>query len=261
MKASSPTRQRTATITIVLLAWVFACTSRLHAVEPVNLKSEAKQTALVELFTSEGCSSCPPADAWLAKLKESPALWRDFVPVAYHVDYWDYLGWKDKLAQKSFTQRQREYAAAWHADTIYTPGMVLDGKEWRNWHGTTQVPSTNRKPSGILQINSSDQKLWQIAFKAPETAGARYEVTLALLGSGLSSDVKAGENRGRKLGHDFVALQLKQSMLSPKDGILVTEIELSDDTKAHADRLAVAAWVTKADSLEPIQATGGWLPK
>lgn len=251
---------RTLKLMTGLVAWAFF-TMIANAAEPVDFKSQAKQTALLELFTSEGCSSCPPADAWISKLRKSPALWRDFVPVTYHVDYWDYLGWKDKLAQKGFTQRQRDYAAAWHADTIYTPGMVLDGKEWRNWRGATQLPSANRKAVGTLQINSTDQKHWQITFKASGITGARYEVTLALLGSGINSDVKAGENRGRKLGHDFVALQVKQSMLSPKGGVLVAEIELSDDAKAHADRLAVAAWVTKAGSLDPIQATGGWLSK
>lgn len=231
------------------------------AVEAVNLQSDLKQTVLVELFTSEGCSSCPPADAWLSRLKESPALWRDFVPVAYHVDYWDHLGWKDGLAEKDFTQRQRRYARAWGSDTIYTPGMVLNGHEWLNWRGTTQVPSSGRKEAGILKASSSDQKHWQITFKASEPSSGRYEITMALLGGGILSDVKAGENRGRKLGHDFVTLQLKQSALSLKDGSWVADMELFHDSKTRAEKFAVAVWVTKAGSQEPIQATGGWLTK
>jgi hypothetical protein len=243
---------------LTALVWGGIC---IGATEPVSWQSDLKQTTLVELFTSEGCSSCPSADAWLSRLKESPALWRDFVPVAYHVDYWDHLGWKDGLAEKEFTQRQRRYARAWGSDTIYTPGMVLNGREWPNWRGTTQLPSSGRKEAGVLQVSSADQKHWRISFKASEPGSGRYEITLALLGCGILSDVKAGENRGRKLGHDFVTLKLKQGALSLKDGSWVADMELFHDSKTRPEKLAIAVWVTKAGALEPIQATGGWLGK
>ncbi len=77
---------------------------------------------LLELFTSEGCSSCPPAEAWLSKLKDDPRLWRDFVPLAFHVDYWDGLGWRDPFASKVWTARQYQYSARWKSSTVYTPG-------------------------------------------------------------------------------------------------------------------------------------------
>src|SRR5437899_10682781 len=82
----------------------------------VTFQSSEKQTALLELFTSEGCSSCPPAEAWLSRLQDSTGLWRDVVPVAFHVDYWDYLGWRDRWAAKDFSERQRAYAASWRSD-------------------------------------------------------------------------------------------------------------------------------------------------
>ncbi len=247
-----------------LLACLMAMTlvgGIITAAEPIQFKSTEKRVALVELFTSEGCSSCPPADAWLSKLKDSPALWREVVPVAYHVTYWDYLGWKDDLAQKEFTERQRAYAKAWRADTVYTPGMVLNGREWRDWHGNDPAISQGQHQGGVLGMTSSDHKHWQIKFQPTGTVSARYEATIALLGAGISSDVKAGENRGRKLGHDFVALKLKQVALSPKDGALIAEIELSDEMKQRAEKLAIAVWVSKAGTLEPLQAIGGWLPK
>src|SRR5881394_2772067 len=78
-----------------------------------TFQSSGEQVALLELYTSEGCSSCPPAETWLSRLKESPKLWKDFVPVAFHVDYWDYLGWKDPFAAKVYTERQHEYASLW----------------------------------------------------------------------------------------------------------------------------------------------------
>jgi len=89
--------------------------------------------ALLELFTSEGCSSCPPAETWLSGLRSAPGLWKEFVPASFHVDYWDYLGWRDPWASKIFSYRQRDYAQSWHSDSIYTPGFVLNGREWRSW--------------------------------------------------------------------------------------------------------------------------------
>src|SRR5262245_10264750 len=99
----------------------------------VTFQSPDRRTALLELFTSEGCSSCPPAEAWLSRLKESPCLWKDFVPVAFHVDYWDRLGWEDPWGSRAYSQRLQSYARSWRNDSVYTPGFVLNGKEWRAW--------------------------------------------------------------------------------------------------------------------------------
>ena len=79
---------------------------------PIQFQSPERQVALVELYTSEGCSSCPPAESWLSGLKEKPGLWSEFVPVAFHVDYWNYLGWRDKWSSKEYSDRQRDYAGA-----------------------------------------------------------------------------------------------------------------------------------------------------
>ena len=100
---------------------------------PIQFQSPARQVALVELYTSEGCSSCPPAESWLSGLKEKPGLWNEFVPIAFHVDYWNYLGWRDKWSSKQYSDRQRDYAGVWGSESIYTPEFVLNGKEWRNW--------------------------------------------------------------------------------------------------------------------------------
>jgi len=256
-----PTSAKKACYWIAGLLSLILVSGRGQAAEAVHFKSESKRTALVELFTSEGCSSCPPAEAWFSTLKTSPALWKEFVPVAYHVAYWDYLGWKDTFAQEQFTQRQRTYAASWHTDTVYTPGMVLNGKEWRAWHGSTGIPSKVQPDAGELEVSSADRRLWQIYFRPNAAIVGRLEVTLALLGSGLSSDVKAGENQGRKLAHDFVVIKLKQAPLSPKDGVLTVQVELPVEDQPRTTKLAVAAWITKSGSAEPLQATGGWLPK
>src|SRR5580693_7683854 len=101
---------------------VFMCAAATAA--PVVFQSSDRQTALVELYTSEGCSSCPPAESWLSGMKKSSGLWNDFVPVAFHVEYWDNLGWRDKWSSKQFSDRQRDYAGVWGGDNIYTPEFV-----------------------------------------------------------------------------------------------------------------------------------------
>ena len=93
--------------------------------------SGPKRIPLIELFSSEGCSSCPPAEKRMAELQNAKGLWTEFVPLSFHVDYWDALGWKDALASPLFTLRQRTYAQEWNSPTVYTPAFVVDGKEYR----------------------------------------------------------------------------------------------------------------------------------
>jgi hypothetical protein len=110
---------------ITYFCLLFACISATAA--PVVFQSSTRQVSLLELYTSGGCSSCPPAETWLSKLKTSGGLWRDFVPVAFHVDYWNNLGWKDRFSDEQYTERQKSYAQLWSASNIYTPEFVLNG--------------------------------------------------------------------------------------------------------------------------------------
>ena len=105
-----------------------------------RFESGPQQTALVELYTSEGCSSCPPAEAWMSRLQGDPGLWKKFVPIAFHVDYWDRLGWRDRFSSRQWTERQSRYAALWQSESVYTPAVVLSGKELRNWSGIDSRP-------------------------------------------------------------------------------------------------------------------------
>src|SRR2546423_563124 len=114
----------------------------------VVFESKPTRTHLIELFTSEGCSSCPSAEAWLSNLKNEPRLWQDFVPIAFHVDYWDHLGWRDPFASKAWTERQADYSVRWKGDSVYTPAFVLDGKEWH--YG--KLPDASAETPGILKI-------------------------------------------------------------------------------------------------------------
>ena len=87
----------------------------------IVLESKPTRTHLLELFTSQGCSSCVPAEAWFSSLKNNPRLWQDFVPIAFHVDYWDHLGWRDLFASKVWTERQADYSARWKSESVIRP--------------------------------------------------------------------------------------------------------------------------------------------
>ena len=221
----------------------------------VVLQSGPARASLLELYTSEGCSSCPPAEAWLSKLRDDPRLWKEIVPIAFHVDYWDNLGWKDRFASAAYTSRQREYAARWSSGSVYTPGFVLDGREWRGWF-SQQGLTSQKTAAGVLSINvPAAGRAATVTYRsAGQSTGAAREVCLAVLGFDVKSDVKAGENRGRALAHDFVALSYEKKPLLEKSA----EFRLPAKP-AGVGRLALAAWVVEPGKGEPEQAVGGWL--
>jgi hypothetical protein len=223
---------------------------------PIQFESRDRQAPLVELYTSEGCSSCPPAEAWLSRLKEAPGLWSDFVPVAFHVDYWDHLGWSDKWASKGFSDRQRAYVQSWGSASLYTPGFVLNGREWSGWRGAPPAPGNK---SGVLKVTSEDAEHWQATFVPASPGASSYQVHSALLGSGLFSDVKAGENAGRRLRHDFTVLGFtEQPMVRKNSGFQATFILVARQ-RTPEGKLALAVWTTRTGRLESLQAVGGWL--
>ena len=214
-------------------------------------------TPLLELYTSEGCSSCPPADTWLTQLKDSPKLWKEFVPVAFHVDYWDYLGWRDPFAAARYSERQHNYAAEWKSRSVYTPEFVLDGREWRGWGGRGRSPAIPAKPAGVLAASSTNGTQWTLRFQPAVAVPGKIEFHAALLGCDLFTAVKAGENRGRKLEHDFVVLALANAPAKKSGEPFEAMLTLS--TGLSPKRLAFAAWVTSDGVSRPLQSVGGWL--
>ena len=240
---------------VVFLIWL--AVGYLFASEPQTFESGDTQSTLIELFTSEGCSSCPPAEKWLSGLKSNQDLWKRIIPVAFHVDYWDRLGWRDRFAKPEYTSRQQRYAAAWGGDSVYTPAFVVNGKEWRSWFGGDATPTSSTKV-GVLRVSLGDGGKLTATF-VPETAKPRsLALNVALLGNELESDVKRGENSGRKLRHDFVVLQLAKSEMTDQDNLWTGTILPSSN--AGTDKAtALAAWVNSGETAPPIQATGGWL--
>ncbi len=242
------------TLVFIALTQVIVSAS---AQSTITLESPSTPLTLLELYTSEGCSSCPRADRWLSGLKDDPRLWRELVPVAFHVNYWDYLGWKDRFARPQYSERQRRYARQGYAGGVYTPGFFVNGEEWRGWFSRPSLDTSTEQPTvGVLTV-TVDADQFTATFK-PESDIPALQLHIAVLGFNLQSDVRRGENAGTKLRHDFVALGYDHIPLTATDGQFQTRSSLPA-TNIHGGRQAIVAWVTAADKLRPLQSVGGWL--
>jgi hypothetical protein len=168
--------------------------------------------ALVELYTSEGCSSCPPADRWLSSLGERTRA-GGLVPLALHVDYWDYIGWKDPYAKREFAMRQRKFSQLQRMAFVYTPQVLLQGRDFRGW-GTRAFDQAlariNAQPAKArirLELLGGDRQTLDVEASAElREPGADAALYLAAFQGKLVTQVAAGENRGRILSHDYVVL-------------------------------------------------------
>ncbi len=193
----------------------------LLASEPIKVKSGKYQTALLELYTSEGCSSCPPADRWFNQLVKAPGTGLDVLALAFHVDYWDYIGWKDIYADPTFTNRQRHLARVNRQSSVYTPEFFLNGAESR---GTARVIAKIQSINNILSTVNLELILQPHKHKIELHLNSQFDakinplVQFVVFENNLSSDIKSGENSGRKLNHQQVV-----RYLSPEQ-VLTSEI-------------------------------------
>ena len=240
---------------IVALVGFFVVFARLaHAAE---FQSSENAVSLVELFSSEGCSSCPPADEWMTTLRQDSGLWKNFVPVEFHVDYWNRLGWADPYSKAAFTGRQGEYAAEWNQANVYTPAFVLNGREWRTGMlERRKAPQNHGAKVGVLSLRANQDHAIEVAF-TPAGSGADWTATAVLLGNGLTSRVMSGENSNRTLRHEFVVLQLKSGKMEKRGNRFVTTLNLQPGVSVTPGSYSVAAWVSKPGQLAPVQAVGG----
>lgn len=211
---------------------------------------EGQPAQLIELYTSEGCSSCPPADQYLSTLKHTPELWQKVVPLAFHVDYWDYLGWKDPFAQTHFKQRQYNYQKHGRSGGIYTPGWFINGKEWRGFFQRKAIPSNTAAKGGKLLAKLNANTL--TVHYQTEKKHKNLTINVALLGFDQFSQIHAGENRGRSLNHQFVVLHKAHKTNKIHDWKFT--LPPWNRSKQHA----LAIWVHSTD-LVPIQVAAGWI--
>ena len=181
----------------------------LLALPLLLLHGTPRTPVLVELFTSEGCSSCPSADAALARLvQQQPVEGVELIALGFHVDYWDYLGWKDPYAAPEHDERQRRYALGGDDNRVYTPQMVVDGEHsfvGQEGEARAQAASEARRPKVPLNLTArveGDTVVVRVRLDAAPAQG--LELWAALAEDNLSTQVKRGENAGRTLAHAAV---------------------------------------------------------
>jgi hypothetical protein len=208
---------------------------------------------LLELYTSEGCSSCPPADKWLSGLKPDS---KKVIPLAFHVDYWDYIGWKDVFAKPVFTQRQRQLAQLAGTRSVYTPEIFMAGKELRDWRGgvANAVARINSQPAQAhIQITIDKLDVNTLHFSVQGKSAQAGNLHFALVEQSLISKIMAGENRGATLQHDFVAREWGEAIALNAGASNTQNRQLNVPANAVRKNLSVVAFV-QSEKGEVLQA-------
>jgi hypothetical protein len=195
-------------LVIVAVAGVAALTLTMHGAPP----KLGPSPVVVELFTSQGCSSCPPADALIHDIANDPALRGRVIPLAFHVDYWDSLGWRDPFSSKEWTQRQARYARTMHLSSAYTPQAVVNG--------ATEFVGSNRSAlSAALEKASGEKPRTEITLTARREGNSLIatihanvpstdDLMLAIIEDGVTTKIEHGENAGRTLTNDAIVRRL-----------------------------------------------------
>lgn len=224
--------------------------------DPRVIEPAANAFALVELFTSEGCSSCPAADKLLGELyAEYHKSNQPVYALAFHVDYWDYIGWKDSFSNKDFSQRQYRYGEAFNLQSVYTPQMIINGSE--EFVGSNRTKAADRIESALKQpgpisitlstvaISNRSLKVGYSISEIPQGT----ELNFALAERGLVRNILRGENDGRKLEHENVVRSFKTIAPRPNGEIM---IEIPDEV--NPDNSSVVAYLQNAKTMQILAA-------
>ena len=213
---------------------------------------------LVELYTSEGCDSCPAADRWLTA--QFPAgLPAAAAVLAFHVDYWDRLGWKDRFASPAYTARQHQSMRANRASFVYTPQVVLQGRDFSAWRQGAPTAALASAAAGspradIVLRAEADGAAWRIeatvTLREPARAGA--VLALAYTDSRLVSAVTSGENRGVTLIHDHVVRSFETRTVAGNSGSLRVRLQKPGEAGSHAGIVAFAQDVASGAVLQSV---------
>jgi hypothetical protein len=244
-------------LSVIIIAIAIISFNFINPPTSVVLSPENQHPVIVELFTSQGCSSCPSADKLLHKIIDKAE--NENLPIlglSFHVDYWNRLGWKDVFSNKLFTDRQYEYARSFQSSSVYTPQMVVNGNQefvGSNESKAWETIQTALKTSSLIEINISNLSKTknQISFEySANKSSDQFLVNAALVERNLSVDIKRGENGGRTLDHDNVVKEFQVAQLE-KTGAF--KMELSSISKINSS--AVILYVQDAKTLEIVGAT------
>ena len=231
--------QAVVTLRLLLLAASLPI-STVAAAAQCSAQSGATPPTVVELYTSEGCSSCPPADKWLSTLKGR----NDVVALAFHVNYWDHLGWRDRFAAPAYTERQRELMRPSGSRYVYTPQVIVNGADWRQWPSLPTAKPAAGVPSVALRREGA-------AVVADIGVGAgQFAAYWVLLADGQASKVRAGENSGETLRHDHVVRSYLP--VAAWDGKAAKQLRWEPPQIESARRVGLV--LTDANGDKPVQA-------
>ena len=226
-----------------------------QASETLTVESGDQQTAVVELYTSEGCSSCPPADQWLEALLETDSDEIDVLALAFHVDYWDYIGWKDRFGDPKYTERQRQLGANNRQRTIYTPEFFVDGKEARGTRNVLKrIYAANQVDSSIhLKFNvtkNGNRFLLELEPRRGDHKSRMLHHRYFVYEKNLVSNVTRGENSGETLRHQNVVRYMSRARkLDPNN-----QYSINIDPQWQLENIGIAALVTTPGNETYLQA-------
>jgi len=228
------------------------------------VKSPEHRVVLFELYTSEGCSSCPPADHFLTKLKKQGVSDENIIPLAFHVTYWDYIGWKDRFAKKQFDSRQRNLAQKKRKSTVYTPQFIFSGEDFRLHarfnNAVNKFVEQKAQVNLVLKVNKRvnkqvDELRIHLASDISAAEVENMDIYIAVVENNLSSDVRDGENEGRKLQHDYVVRQLAVLYSQKKSQkYLEKEHIIALDPEWKKQDLSIVAFAENSQTGEILQA-------
>ena len=236
---------------------LFSLQSLAETPQVLTAVSSNNRVALLELYTSEGCSSCPPADKFMSRVKRANISDQQLIPLSFHVTYWDHIGWKDRFSHPQHDVRQRKLAKMNNSSAVYTPQFIMNGKDFRS-HGSFD--------NEIVRINSIAAE-YQLELSASLNADAidvvldtrrsidnndKAAAFIALYEHGLSSEVSDGENEGKQLRHDYVVRELKGPYLIKHDQSVFKASFAHSDYKI--ENSGIVAFIQKPKSSEVLQA-------
>src|SRR5580700_1978945 len=214
----------------------------------------ARVPVLLELFTSEGCSSCPPADRLLRILDEKqPVAGADLIVLSEHVDYWDRLGWRDPFSSPQYTARQQEYASKFSRDGVYTPQLVVDGRFGFVGSDGREAVSTIQKAirdpkiaisiANVTRAGNQVSAHIELPASAQSPKGGKAVLYVAIADSKAESHVTRGENGGRNLVHVGVVRSLKQAATVDLYGAFAKDVALSVAPGIGSNGLRLVAFI------------------
>jgi hypothetical protein len=226
-------------------------------------KAASGSPVVVELFTSQGCSSCPPADRLLSKLEQNPRLAGKVIPLSFHVDYWNHIGWTDPFSSPRWSERQRAYGRAFRSNRIYTPQLVVNGSS--ECVGSNEGEVMRRIDQALdsdpaarvtlaVQPGAGDQLQVKVGVRLAPALPARkgdLDLWVAVYETGLSTPVGAGENASRTLKNDYVVRRLEKAFTLPAaaGAQRSDEIALGLDKRWKRQNLGVVAFLQDSATL------------